>query len=71
MGNPCEWPINVVKDDKPKKLTGLNQKVSGWLYGLHVPDTQTNGHRRIGWHLTHLTVNKRNVVNPSFSRKGK
>ena len=34
MGNLCEWLINVVRTSKPKLLTGLNQKVCGWLYGL-------------------------------------
>jgi hypothetical protein len=29
MGNICELLINVVILDKPKMLTGLNQKVSG------------------------------------------
>ena len=53
MGNERKWLINVVTDDMPKLLTGMNQKVRDWLYGFRVPDTQTNSHRRTGQHLTH------------------
>lgn len=31
MVNICELLLNIVIPDKPKMLTGLNQKVSGWL----------------------------------------
>jgi hypothetical protein len=31
MTNTCELPINAVTNDKPKMLTGLNQKVCGRL----------------------------------------
>ncbi len=30
MDNICELLINVVSDDKPKTLTGLNQKGKGY-----------------------------------------
>jgi hypothetical protein len=39
MGNTCELLINVVTSDKPKWLIGLNQKVSGSVFGLIIPDT--------------------------------
>ena len=34
MANVCELLLNVVKTNKPKRLTGLNQKGSGmvWRY---------------------------------------
>ncbi|HFX7245141.1 TPA: hypothetical protein ACIGUS_005050, partial [Escherichia coli] len=39
MVNICELLINIVIPDKPKMLTGLNQKVSDWLspssLGIH------------------------------------
>lgn len=33
MENACELLINVVRTNKPKMLTGLNQKASGWHRG--------------------------------------
>jgi len=33
MTNGSEPLINAVTDDKPKILTGLNQKVRGWSRG--------------------------------------
>jgi hypothetical protein len=37
MANRCEPLINVVISNKPKMLTGLDQKVVWWVGGLHVP----------------------------------
>ena len=39
MDNLCELPINVVNENKPKMLTGLNQKVSGQDWKLQVLPT--------------------------------
>ncbi len=41
MGNICELLINVVIRNKPKVLTGLNQKVRGMVRGLFVPPAQS------------------------------
>ena len=35
MVNESELPINVVMHDKPKMLTGLNQKVSSQVWKLN------------------------------------
>jgi hypothetical protein len=45
--NICELLINVVIGDKPKRLKGLDQKVSGQVQGLGNFLTQTLLHRRI------------------------
>jgi len=71
MGSICQWLINVVRTDKPKRLIGLNQQVRGRLFGFPLPDTQTNGHRRTGQHLTHLEVSQWNVVSSSSFPQGK
>ena len=41
MANTCELLINVVRTNKPKMLTGLNQKVRGRVQGLLLSSTQT------------------------------
>src|SRR2546422_11550596 len=41
MTNGSEPLINAVTDDKPKMLTGLNQKVRGWCRGSRVFLPQT------------------------------
>ena len=35
MSNVCELLINVVNNDKPKVLTGLDQKVRGMVKALY------------------------------------
>jgi hypothetical protein len=42
MVNKCELPLNVVTTNKPKMLTGLNQKVRGRVSVLqnHRPQMQ-------------------------------
>ena len=45
MTNANELPINVVKFDKPKMLTGLNQKVCGRLLPLTL---EAHGRRTAG-----------------------
>jgi hypothetical protein len=48
MANPCESLINVVRSNKPKRLTGLDQQVRGQekMLSHHLP--QMARHRRIG-----------------------
>ncbi len=41
MGNICELLINVVMLNKPKVLTGLDQKVRGMVRRLCIPPTQS------------------------------
>ena len=48
MVNPPEVPIKVVTPDKPKMLSGLNQKVSGQVRGLSVPPSRMLHHRPTG-----------------------
>jgi hypothetical protein len=37
MANVCELLINVVKENRPKMLTGLSQTATQWVKGLHFP----------------------------------
>ena len=48
MANTCELLINVVRTNKPKGLTGLDQKVRGQVevFPHHLP--QMSRHRRTG-----------------------
>jgi hypothetical protein len=48
MGNTCESLINVVNENKPKMLTGLDQKVRGQVQVLLIHLTRMTGHRRRG-----------------------
>ena len=41
MGNICELLINVVIPNKPKVLTGLDQKVRGMVRGFSTPPTKS------------------------------
>jgi hypothetical protein len=41
MGNICELLINVVKWNKPKVLTGLNQKVRGTVRVFYIHSAQS------------------------------
>ena len=41
MANASEPLINAVTDNKPKMLTGLNQKVRGWCRGSRASLPQT------------------------------
>ena len=63
MANGSELLINVVKANKPKMLTGLNQKVGGRCRGFWTSLPQTNGHRRTGGAHPHQVL-VRNVVSP-------
>jgi len=61
--------LNVVRNDKPKMLIGLDQKVRGQVQGMVGPLAQMQHHRRRA--ATFPTLLQRcNVVSPSFSRKG-
>jgi len=48
MVNPSEVPINAVIQNKPKGLTGLDQKVCGPVGALRTRPTQMTRHRRRG-----------------------
>jgi len=48
MVNTCESLINVVNENKPKMLTGLDQKVRGQVQMLRTHLTQTTRHRQRG-----------------------
>jgi hypothetical protein len=68
--NTREPLINVVTVDKPKVLTGLDQKVRGRCRGFCTLLPQTDGHRRTGGaHPTVVLV--RNVVSPLLSLTGR
>jgi hypothetical protein len=63
MLNSSEVPINAVSHDKPKMLTGLDQKVSGQAQVLLTHLTQMLSHRRRGttsptWALTRNVVSR-------------
>jgi len=47
-GNTCESLINVVTENKPKMLTGLDQKVRGQVQVFLTHLTQMMRHRRRG-----------------------
>ena len=48
MANSGELLINVARSNKPKALTGLNQKVRGQVQGLSLPLPSLSSHRRTG-----------------------
>ncbi len=67
MTNGREPLINAVTDDKPKMLTGLNQKVRGWCRGSRVflPQTlQPPADRRGLTHRGTQTERGKPVVSP-------
>jgi hypothetical protein len=68
--NPGESLKSVVTYDKPKMLTGLNQKVSGQVAELTSLCSQMWCHRRNDETSSPLALT-RNVVSLSDSRKGK
>jgi len=63
QGNTCESLINVVTENKPKMLTGLDQKVRGQVQMFLTHLTQTTRHRRRGEPQPTLAFT-RNVVSP-------
>ena len=56
--------LNVVSNNKPKMLLGLDQKVRGKVQGLQRPLAQMQHHRRIAAAFPTLLL-RRNVVSPS------
>ena len=46
--NRCELPLNIVSLNKPKVLTGLNQKVCGRMLSYMVGAHGQQSHRWIG-----------------------
>jgi hypothetical protein len=42
MANVGELPLNVVKANKPKVLTGLNQRVRDGYGGIQFPPSETH-----------------------------
>ena len=71
MANRREPLINVVRTNKPKGLSGLNQKVRGQVEvlpsSLPADDGATGGQAE----PTSSMVLVRNVVSPYLSRQGK
>ena len=63
MVNPSEPLKNAVMYSKPKRLTGLDQKVCGRVRGLLTLPAQMPHHRRRGGTFPTL-VPLRNVVSP-------
>jgi hypothetical protein len=57
MGNTCESPINVVKRNKPKMLTGLDQKVCGQVQAMPAHLTRTFAPPAERRTLTHFGTN--------------
>ena len=71
MANTREPLLTVVTTNKPKMLTGLNQKVRGQEQGSPAcPSRRHQHHRRISGAYPIVAL-KRNVVSPLFSRKGR
>jgi hypothetical protein len=68
--NPCESLINVVTEDKPKRLLGLDQKVSGQVRVFLTHVSQMTNHRPRG-ETSPTLVLTRNVVSLSSSLWGK
>ena len=63
MVNLCESLINVVTQNKPKMLTGLDQKVNGQDQMFFAQLAQLSHHRQIGGTYP-MPVFKRNEVSP-------
>jgi len=61
--NICEPLLNVVTVNKPKMLTGLNQKVRDRSRRFSLAWRRHYGHRRTGGALP-IVVLTRNVVSP-------
>ena len=67
MRNICESPINVVNDNRPKMLTGLNQKVRGTDRAVRCCPAQP-AIPPADWQIpSHSILNQRNTVSPYFS----
>jgi len=71
MANPGELPINVVRSNKPKALTGLNQKVRGQVQWD--PTSPVVVFRATGGQAEPKpsVIHPWNVVSPSSSLRGR
>ena len=69
MVKESELLINVVTEDRQKRLICLNQTVRGQVKGLLTPLTQMLHHRRRGSTYVLREGCVRNVVSPYFSVK--
>lgn len=69
MVKETELLINVVTEDRQKRLIGLNQTVGGQVKGLLTPLTQMLHHRRRGSTYGLREGFVRNVVSPYVSVK--
>ena len=61
--NTREPLLNAVTDDKPKVLSGLNQKGRGWRKGSRLSCRRPESHRRISG-VSPIVVLMRNVISP-------
>ena len=68
MGNICELLINVVKWNKPKVLTGLNQKVRGTVRVFYIHSAQSTIPRRTSRPYP-IGLPERNMVSPIISTR--
>jgi len=64
MVNSCETPINAVIENKPKRLTGLDQKVRGQAGVLRTHPTRMSRHRRRGVTYLPMTIAHAERGNP-------
>ena len=71
MANSGELLINVVRTNKPKALTGLNQKVSGQVQGCLPSPAVTVGATGGEAEPKPSVVHPWNVVSPSSSSRGR
>jgi hypothetical protein len=71
MVNTHELPINVVRTNKPKMLTGLSQKARGLVWEFSLLPSQTRRPPADRQDLPHHMVRTRNVVSPSSSHQGR
>jgi len=69
MGKISELSPNVVKNNKPKVLNGLNQKVPGLDRGLFLSSTQSCMAGGVETDPNPFVLDKRNVVSPMISTK--
>jgi hypothetical protein len=63
--------IKAVIKDKPKMLSGLNQKVRGQAQGLRIPLSRMKHHRPMRHDLNPGTIKEVNEVTPLSPRKGR
>ena len=69
--NPGEVLIKVVTENKPKMLSGLNQKVSGQVRGLRIIPVADGAPPAERHDLTPGSIEKVNEVTPLSPREGR